>query len=139
MPSSAKPHLVDTYEQNSRGHCSCPKVWDTTKPPPPHFYTQGRGLSKGSGTYNPEQALLTSIQCSYLQAETHYLNLNLFLALIGLTQIYDIRSVQSLSRVRLFATPWTTAHQASLSITNSWSLLRLMSIESVMPSNHLIL
>ena len=48
-------------------------------------------------------------------------------------------SVQSLSRVWLFATPWTAACQASLSITNSWSLLNLMSIESVMPSNHLIL
>ena len=49
------------------------------------------------------------------------------------------QSVQSLSRVRLFATPWTAAHQASLSLTNSWSLLRLMSIKSVMPSNHFIL
>ena len=48
-------------------------------------------------------------------------------------------SVQSLSRVRLFATPWTAARQASLSITNSQSLLKLMSIESVRPSNHLIL
>ena len=48
-------------------------------------------------------------------------------------------SVQSLSRVRLFMTPWTAARQASLSITNSQSLLKLMSIESVMPSNHLIL
>ena len=48
-------------------------------------------------------------------------------------------SVQLLSRVRLFATPWTAAHQASLSITNSQSLFRLMSIESGMPSNHLIL
>ena len=48
-----------------------------------------------------------------------------------------ISSVQSLSHVRLFATPWTAAHQASLSITNSLSLLKLMSIESVMPSNHL--
>ena len=47
--------------------------------------------------------------------------------------------VQSLSRVWLFATPWTAAHQASLSITISQSLLKLMSIESVMPSNHLIL
>ena len=45
----------------------------------------------------------------------------------------------SLSCVQLFATPWTAAHQASLSITNSWSLLKLMSIESVMPSYHLIL
>ena len=49
------------------------------------------------------------------------------------------QSVQSLSWVQLFATPWTAARQASLSITNSWSLLKLMSIESVMPSNHLIL
>ena len=48
-----------------------------------------------------------------------------------------ISSVQSLSHVRLFATPWTAARQASLSITNSLSLLKLMSIESVMPSNHL--
>ena len=48
-------------------------------------------------------------------------------------------SVQSLSRVWLFATPWTAAHQASLSITNSHSLLKLMSIESMMPSNHLII
>ena len=50
-----------------------------------------------------------------------------------------IGSVQSLSRVRLFATPWTVAGQASLSITNSQSLLKLMSIKSVMPSDHLIL
>ena len=48
-------------------------------------------------------------------------------------------SVQSLSHVQLCATPWTAAHKASLSITNSWSLLKPMSIESVMPSNHLIL
>ena len=47
--------------------------------------------------------------------------------------------VQSLSRVRLFVTPWTAAHQASLSITNSRSVLKLMSIELVMPSSHLIL
>ena len=48
-------------------------------------------------------------------------------------------SVQSLSCVRFFATPWAAAHQASLSITKSRSLLKLMSIESVMPSNHLFL
>ena len=48
-------------------------------------------------------------------------------------------SVQLLSHVQLFATPWTGAYQASLSITNSRSLLKLMSIESVIPSNHLIL
>ena len=47
-------------------------------------------------------------------------------------------SVQSLSHVRLFVTAWTTAHKASLSITNSRSLLKLMSIELVMPSNHII-
>ena len=51
----------------------------------------------------------------------------------------QIRLDQSLSRVRLFATPWIAAHQASLSITSSQSSLRLMSIEAVMPSSHLIL
>ena len=60
--------------------------------------------------------------------------------------LYDISSspssvqfIQSVSRVQLLATPWTAACQASLSITSSWSLLKLMSIVSVMPSNHLIL
>ena len=48
-------------------------------------------------------------------------------------------SLQSLSHVELFVTPWTTPHQASLSITDSWNLLKLMLIEPVMPSNHLIL
>ena len=52
---------------------------------------------------------------------------------------YQFSSVQSLSRVQLFATPWIAACQASLSITNSWSLVKLMSIESVVPSSHLIL
>ena len=50
-----------------------------------------------------------------------------------------VSSVQSLSCVQLFATPWTAACQASLSITNFWSLLKLMSFDSVMPSSHLIL
>ena len=53
--------------------------------------------------------------------------------------MWKFSSVQSLSHVQLFATPWTAAHQASLSITNSQSLFKLMSIEWVMPSNHLIL
>ena len=51
----------------------------------------------------------------------------------------EFSSLQSLSRVRLFVTPWTAARQTSLSITNSWTLLKLMPIESVMPSNHPIL
>ena len=56
-----------------------------------------------------------------------------------LLSIYIFSSVQSLSHVQLFVTPWSAAHQASLSITNSQSLPKLMSIESVMPFNHLIL
>ena len=63
--------------------------------------------------------------------------LELFIILI--MYILWFSSVQSLSHVQLFVTPWTAARQASLSITNSRSLLKLMSIESVMPSNHLIL
>ena len=58
---------------------------------------------------------------------------------IGFFKIDTFISVQSLSHIRLFVTPWTAACQASLSITNSWSLLKLMSIGLVMPSNHLIL
>ena len=60
------------------------------------------------------------------------------IAFVHFRSVCQFSSIQSLSRVQLFATPWTAARQASLSITNSWSLLRLMSIESVMPSSHLI-
>ena len=59
--------------------------------------------------------------------------------ILGVGCICSVQFIQSLSRVQLFATPWNEAQQASLSIPNSWNLLKLMSIESVMPSNHLIL
>ena len=68
-----------------------------------------------------------------------------FLSIDGTSIIFSsvslnlLNSVQSLSRVRLFVIPWTAARQASLSITNSWSLLKLMCIEVMMPFNHLIL
>ena len=70
--------------------------------------------------------IILSLQDNVLLIDSYYL-------------IFQFTGVQSLSRVRLFATPWTAAPQASLSITNSQSLCKLMSIESVMPSNHLIL
>jgi len=57
----------------------------------------------------------------------------------GMEKMLQFSMIQSLGHVRLFVTPWTAARQASLSLTNSWSLLKLVSIESVMPSNHLIL
>ena len=63
----------------------------------------------------------------------------LLLSLVRLFWGEQTRVVQSLNCVQLFATPWTAAHQASLSVTNSQILLKLMTIESVMPSNHLIL
>ena len=65
------------------------------------------------------------------------MRLSILLKMIGRFDI--VSSVQLLSHLRLFATPWTAACQASLSITCSWSLLKLMPIESMMPSNHLIL
>ena len=67
------------------------------------------------------------------------LNKLMFVFRVLKTCSYWIQSVQLLSHVQLFATPWTVARQASLSITNSQSLLKLMFLESVMPSNHLIL
>ena len=66
-------------------------------------------------------------------------DLNSLDAYLGVELPKHDNSVQSLSHIWLSATPWTAAHQASLSITNSQSLLKLMSIELVMPSNHLIL
>ena len=74
----------------------------------------------------------------HLVLSLHDLDLDLSVFLVHLMDI-NPSSVQPLSCVRFFATPWTAAHQAFLSITNSRSLLRLMSIESVMPSNQLIL
>ena len=78
------------------------------------------------------------------KASVSYDFINIFLCIYTVLQILwkyqpQFSSVQLLSCVQLFAIPWTAAHQASLSITISWSLLKLMSIESVMPSNHLIL
>ena len=58
---------------------------------------------------------------------------------MSIKTVFQFSSVQLLSRLRLFATPWSAAHQASLSITNSRSSLKLTSVESVMPSSHLIL
>ena len=58
---------------------------------------------------------------------------------LDILSFHEVVAVQSLSRVQLSGTPWTVAHQASLSFTVFLSLLKLMSIESVMPSNHLIL
>ena len=92
-----------------------------------HQHPHG-GLSRHlESTYTPHPTLLTfqgSVRPAYLSKPS--------------SAPYPF-SVQWLSHVRLFATPWTAAHQASLTITNSWSLLKLMSIELVMSSNHLIL
>ena len=68
-----------------------------------------------------------------------YISIHFFLSPQSHPKEVQFSSVQLLCCVQLFATPWTAARQASLSITNSWSLLKLMSIESGMPSNHLIL
>ena len=68
----------------------------------------------------------------YFREEKMFVNLQVYVPL-------SVQSVQSLSCVRLFVTHWTAARQNSMSITNSWSLLKLLSIETVMYSNHLIL
>ena len=72
-----------------------------------------------------------SLSCFYMQSH--------FLFLCTIAYISQFSSVQSLGHVWLFVTPWMAARQASLSVTNSWSSLKLTSIESVMPSSHLIL
>ena len=73
------------------------------------------------------------------KADTYFARNCWSILLINVDTSVQFSSVQSLNRVWLFATPWTAARQGSMSITNSRSLLKLMSIESVMPFNHLIL
>ena len=80
------------------------------------------------GIHDKVWRLLSQIAIFYLR------NINLYIYLC-----FQFRSVQLLSLVQLFVTPCTVAWQASLSITNSWNLLKLMSIKMVMPSKHLIL
>ena len=79
-------------------------------------------------------ALLIKVAQGNLAGDEDLLYLNLDGSISGFVVV-----VQSLSRVQLFATPWTATCQSSLPFTISWSLFKLMSIESVMPSNHLIL
>ena len=96
-----------------------------------HFLLQGIFPTQGSNPGLPHcrQRLYR------LSSRTPEINSSLYISY----QFSSIQSVQSLSRVQLFVTPWTAAGQASLSITNSRNLLKLMSIESVMPSNRPIL
>ena len=82
---------------------------------------------------------ISSSFLSFLKLMFHFLQLNHYSLFCIIIMHPQFSSVQSLSLVQVFETPWTAAHQASLSITNSWSLLKLMSIKSVIPSNHLTL
>ena len=77
--------------------------------------------------------------CSPIMQTGFFFTWNTLFDLFVVCGKHILKSVQLLSHVRLFAASWTAARQASLSINNSWSLLKLMSIELVMPSNHLIL
>ena len=77
--------------------------------------------------------LLRSIVANYIFVTTYYFS-NMF----AYKYINNLSSVQLLSQIQLLVTPWIAACQANRSITSSWSVLKLMSIESVMPSNHLI-
>ena len=93
------------------------------------------GSPKDKGTRHPSQHDFKLISKPFTASASSFYpagNIQVFFPSV------QFSSVQSLNRVWLFATPWTAACQASLSITNSWSLLKLMSIKLVMPSNHLI-
>ena len=91
--------------------------------------TQSRGPLLSASSRSPGRKTLLTVRSPYPVAQSGICSISFVL----------FSSVQSLSPVRLFVTPWTAAQQASLSITNSWSLLKLMSIGLVMPSNYLIL
>ena len=90
-----------------------------------HFFSQWCGVNSYYTCHIEKNQFIFKLEWN------HYI--------MWLLWLFQFSSVQSISRVRLFATPWIAARQASLSITNSQSSLRLTSIESVMPSSHLIL
>ena len=117
--------------------CQC---WRLKRP----LFYPGSGRSSGRGHSNPLQysCLEDPMDTGAWQARIHGIAQSWTWLERFSTQTcmyIKLSSVQSLSHVWLFVTPWTVAHQAFLSITNSWSLFQLMSTESVMPSNHLIL
>ena len=96
-------------------------------------------LYSESPSHTPPSVLPTLINTSLNVDCIYWLTSNKEYSKSDRISLLRFSSVQSLSRVWLFETPWTAARRASLSITNSRSLLKLMSIELVMPSNHLIL
>ena len=98
-----------------------------------------QGLKAWTSSTKSFLTINTNVSKGSLPISLFILKLCLLCFLMRYTYTYTFSSVQSLSCVLLFATPWTAACQASLTITNSRSLLKLMSIESVMPSSHLIL
>ena len=102
---------------------------------------RGGGMSQGKSHSTDIYKWLLSTRhgSMHLNAWKCQVKQNQYFVYWKILTAFQFSSVQSLSRARLFATPWITARQASLSITNSRSLLRLMSIESVMPSSRLIL
>ena len=115
---------------------SCLILWDPMDYSPPGFSVHGDspGKKAGMGCHALLQCILpTEGRNPWL---LHY---RWILYRWAIREARVLYSFQSLSRVWLFVTPWNAAHQASLSITNTRSLLKRMSIESVMPSNHLIL
>ena len=112
--------------------CEQPASRPSLPPPPPPV--RERDLYRGEMKLGGLQRVPWLFTAESLPGKTR-----VFLLPAGLWHHHQLSSVQSLSHVRLFATPWTAARQASLSITNFRSLLKLMSIESVIPSNHLIL
>ena len=83
-------------------------------------------------SFEPVHCSMSSSNCCFLSCKQVYQDPGK--VVLGIEDQFQFSSVQSLSCVQLFATPWTAAHHGSLSITNSCSLLKLMSIESVMPS-----
>ena len=113
--------------------------WRTAWQPLQYYCLENPHRQRSLAGYSPPGH---RVRHDWLSTAQHMAALgNFFLVMrVGVTSaLVTSLVVQSLSHVQLFVTPWTAAHQTSLSFTVSWSLLKLMSIASVMPSNHLVL
>ena len=104
-----------------------------------HTYTHSKHTVLRRSPLISQHIKMGPLNMLALEGFTHWAFLFFFKIFFFMQTIYKLSSVQSLSRVQLFATPWTAARHASLSITDSRQLLRLVSVELVMPSNDLIL
>ena len=132
--------MSDSVQSHRRQPTRLPRPWDSPGKNTGvgcHFLLQCMKVKSENEVAQSYPTLRDPMDCSLPGSSVHGILQPRILEWVAMP--FSSGSSQPRGQTHVFATPWSAAHQASLSITNSWSLLKLMSVESVMPSNHLIL